>query len=323
MAGLTGNLAFFVNMLTLAGIFSLLALGLNLQWGKTGLFNISVAAFWGIGAYTAALITKAPEASTAFGFDLPYLWVPALGIPIPLPPAVIMAALVAGVVSALIAIPTLRLRADYLAIATLGLAEIIRLVLLNEGWLAGGGQGTSVRNPIIALDYTQLILFAAVLITLGVVYWLLETANESPWGRVLTAIREDEDVAKATGKNTFSYKMQAFVLGSMIMGAAGAFTALRINFLVPKQFNPEWTFYIWIAVIVGGSGNNKGAILGGVFLTLLLQVPRFLVDYVPEGLGNVVVNFRLLLIGTVLIVIMTYRPQGLLGDKSLMTSGEN
>lgn len=318
MAGLTGTSAFLVNMLIVASIYSILSLGLNLQWGHTGLFNISVAAFWGVGAYTAALVSKPPGAETAFGLNLPFLWVDVGGIPLPFPAAVIVAALVCGVLAALIGIPTLRLRTDYLAIATLGLAEIIRIILLNETWLGGGGRGLSVDNPITGLDYSQVILLGVSLLVLGLLYWGLEDAVTSPWGRVLRSIREDEMVVKALGKNTFSFKMQSLVIGSMIMGAAGAFTALRINFLVPKQFIPEWTFFIWIAVIVGGSGNNRGALLGGVFLTLLLELPRFIADFVPAGFGNVAANIRLLLIGAALIVIMTYRPQGLLGDESVM-----
>ncbi len=320
MAGITGTPAFLINLLTSATIFAVLALGLNLQWGHTGLFNISVAAFWGVGAYTAALVTLPPSAPTAFGLNLPYLWIDVAGLPVPIPPAVILAALVCGALAVLIGIPTLQLREDYLAIATLGLAEIVRLILLNESWLAGGGQGLSVRNPITGMDYANLILLGTALGLLALTYLVVRRTTASPWGRVLRSIREDEDVAQALGKDSFSYKMQSLVIGSMIMGAAGAFTALRINFLVPTQFVPEWTFYIWIAVIVGGSGSNRGAVLGGVFLTVLLQAPRFLVEFVPQGLGNVVTNFRLLLIGAILIVVMTYRPQGLLGDESLLAA---
>lgn len=322
MAGLTGDLAFLVDMAILAGTFAILALGLNLQWGETGLFNISVAAFWGIGAYTATLVTLPPSAPTAFGLDLPYLWVPIANIPIPVPPAILLAAAVSGIVAAFIGVPTLRLRTDYLAIATLGFAEIIRLILLNEDWLTRGGRGLSVNNPLSGMDYPQVWLLVAVLAALAFVYWLMERGANSPWGRVLNSIREDDAVVEALGKNTFSFKMQAFVIGSMIMGVAGAFTALRINYLVPLQFTPEWTFYIWIAVIVGGSGSNRGALIGGVFLAALLQAPRFLVDFVPSTWGNVVVNFRLLLIGLVLIIIMTYRPQGLLGDERTLMKSE-
>lgn len=320
MAGVTGTAAFLVNVLTFAVIYMLLSLGLNLQWGYTGLFNISIAAFWGIGAYTAALVTQPPSAPTAFALGLPYLWVDVFGVPLPLAPAVLIAALVSGAIALLIAIPTLRLRDDYLAIATLGLAEVIRLVLTNEEWLTMGARGLAVQNPLLGLEYANLGLLGVALIALVVTYWLLERGVRSPWGRVLRAIREDETVAQSAGKDTFSFKTQSFVLGCMVMGVAGTITALQLNFLVPDQFGPRWSFYVYIAVILGGSGSNKGAVLGGLLLAVLLEAPRFLQDFVP--FESVVTNLRLLVIGLLVILVMTYRPWGILGDPQVMTKGE-
>ena len=320
MSGLTGPPAFLVNVLTFAVIYMLLSLGLNLQWGYTGLFNISIAAFWGIGAYTAALVTQPPSAPTAFGLNLPYLWVDVFGVPLPLAPAVLIAALVSGAIALLIAIPTLRLRDDYLAIATLGLAEVIRLVLTNEEWLTMGARGLAVQNPLRGLEYANLGLLGVALVALVVTYWLLERGVRSPWGRVLRAIREDETVAQSAGKDTFSFKTQSFVLGCMVMGVAGTITALQLNFLVPDQFGPRWSFYVYIAVILGGSGSNKGAVLGGLLLAVLLEAPRFLQDFVP--FESVVTNLRLLVIGLLVILVMTYRPWGILGDKQVMTQSE-
>jgi branched-chain amino acid transport system permease protein len=312
LAGLTGLPAFLVNVATFAVVYVVLALGLNLQWGYTGLFNISVAAFWGVGAYTAAIVTKPPSAPTAFGLNLPYLWVDVAGVPLPLAPAVLAGALVAGALGLLVAIPTLRLRDDYLAIATLGLAEVIRLVLTNEEWLTQGARGLSVSNPLLAADYSNVLLLGVALVLLGVTYWLLETGVDSPWGRVLKAIREDEAVAESVGKDAFTRKTQSFVLGSAVMGAAGTVTALQLNFLVPSQFGPRWAFYVYIAVIVGGSGTNRGAVLGGVLLAALLELPRFLRDFVP--FESVVTNLRLFVIGLLVVLVMTYRPWGILGD---------
>lgn len=316
MAGLTGLPAFFVNVATFAVVYVILALGLNLQWGYTGLFNISVAAFWGIGAYTAAIVTKPPSAPTALGLNLPYLWVDVAGVPLPLAPAVLAGALAAGAVGLLIAIPTLRLRDDYLAIATLGLAEVIRLVLTNEEWLTQGARGLTVSNPILGMDYSNVVLLGVALALLGVTYWLLEVGVRSPWGRVLKAVREDQQVAESVGKDTFVYKTQSFVLGSAVMGAAGTITALQLNFLVPSQFGPRWAFYVYIAVIVGGSGRNRGAVLGGLLLAVLLELPSFLRDFVP--FESVVTNLRLLVIGLLVILVMTYRPWGILGDPEAM-----
>jgi branched-chain amino acid transport system permease protein len=315
MAVVTGPAAFLLSLLTTAVIFSVLALGLNLQWGYTGLFNFSVAAFWAIGAYTAAIVTRAPGAETAFGLNLPYLWVDAFGVPVPFPAAVIVAAAVSAVVAVIISIPTLRLRADYLAIATLGLAETIRLIILNERWLTEGGQGMAVQNPITGTALANVTLFALAVLALVLVYAVLVRAIDSPWGRVLKGIREDEDATNALGKNTFRFKMQSFVIGSVIITIGGTLTALQINYLVPQQFNPEWTFFVWIAVLLGGTGSNRGAILGGFVLAFLLEVPRYLNDLIPYG--NVASNSRLLIIGVLIIVIMTFRPQGLLGDEGV------
>lgn len=312
MTGLTGMPALLVNVVTTATIFAILALGLNLQWGYTGLFNFSVAAFWGIGAYVATMFTKAPSADAGLGMNLPYLWITVGGIPIPFPAAIVVAAVVAAVVAVVISIPTLRLREDYLAIATLGLAETVRLVLLNETWLTEGASGTTVPNPIISLDYANLILMVISLLFLGITYWVMVRGINSPWGRVIKGIREDEDATNALGKNPFAFKIQSFVIGSVIMAVAGTLTALQINFLVPKQFNPEWTFFIWIGLLLGGSGNNKGAVLGGLILALLFQVPRYLNQLIPYD--NVASNSRLIIMGVLIILIMTFKPEGVLGD---------
>jgi branched-chain amino acid transport system permease protein len=297
-----------------------LALALNLQWGYTGLFNISVAAFWGIGAYTATVITKPPGDELLFAMGLPFFSATVFGIPLPIPIAILAAGLVAGIVAALISIPTLRLRDDYLAIATLGLAEIIRLVLLNESWLSGGAQGTSVDNPLIKFDFTNLILLSIAATLLVLTYVCLEKSVNSPWGRALRAVRMDDRAAMSLGKNAFSLKFQSMVIGSALMGMAGALIALRINYLVPDQFLPVWTFYIWIAVIIGGSGNNRGALLGAFILTALLELPRFLAEYIPQEFGGLIRNMRLLTIGIILIIIVTYRPGGILGERDF-TSG--
>lgn len=311
-------LAFLVSMVTFSAVYAILALGLNLQWGYTGLFNLSVAAFWGVGAYTATLITKPPAADTAFGFGVPYLWVDVAGIPLPLAPAIVVAAVVSGVVALIIGIPTLGLEEEYLAIASLGFAEIIRLVFVNENWLAGGVLGTSVDSPLSGMEDGSLVLLAVTVVVVGLVYVVLKLLVTSPWGRVLKSIREDETVAEALGKNAFVYKIQSLVIGSMIMGMAGAITALQLNYVSPSQFTAEWTVYIWIAVILGGGGSVRGAVLGGFALTLLLEGTRFLNQLFVGLSSNVLNNVRIMAIGLILIAFIIYRPQGLLGDTTII-----
>jgi len=303
MAGITGPAAFFISVLTAGAIYATLALGLNLQWGYTGLFNFSVAAFWGIGAYTTALWMK-PD-----GVIASFLGPGLTGTLAAIPLAMVTAGLISGIAAALVAVPALQLRADYLAIATLGFAETIRLILLNESWLSGGGSGLLVNSPIAGMDYDGLVRLALSFAILAIVYVVLHRGIESPWGRVLKGIREEEDVTKALGKNTFSFKFQSFVIGSAIMGIAGTLIALHISFLVPGQFNPEWTFFIWIGLLLGGSGSNTGALLGGFLLVVLLNLPR----YVP-AFGGFLTDARLLIMGVFIIVLMTYRPEGVFGD---------
>jgi branched-chain amino acid transport system permease protein len=310
MAGITGPAAFLISILTTGAIYATLSLGLNLQWGYTGLFNFSVAAFWGIGAYTTALLLQ-PDgiAAAVLGPGL-------TGGPVAIPLAIVLSGLISGIAAAIIAVPVLRLRGDYLAIATLGFAETIRLILLNETWLSGGGSGMLVNSPLAGVDYDGLLRLALSTGVLVVVYSVLRRGIDSPWGRVLTGIREDEDATKALGKDTVSFKLQSFVIGSAIMGIAGTLIALQISFLVPGQFNPEWTFFIWIGMLLGGTGSNYGALVGGFMLVALLNIPR----YVPE-FGGVLADARLLVMGVLIIVMMTYKPTGLFGDVNLTEGG--
>jgi ABC-type branched-subunit amino acid transport system permease subunit len=181
--------------------------------------------------------------------------------------------------------------------------------------------GLTVENPLLGRDYGSLLVLIVAITLLAITYWLLHASVHSPWGRILKAIREDEHVAQSSGKDTFTAKTQSFVLGSMIMGVAGTITALQLNFLVPDQFAPRWSFYVYIAVIVGGSGSNRGSLLGGLTLAVLPELPRFLEGLIP--FQNVVTNLRLLVIGLLVVAVMTYRPWGLLGDPHVMTRSDD
>jgi branched-chain amino acid transport system permease protein len=376
------------------GVLAIATLALNLQWGSTGLFNIGIGGFMAVGAYTAAILTTPLSDPPTFlpghlgGFHLPFI----VGI--------LAAMAVAGFLGLLIALPTLRLRADYLAIATIGLAEIIRLYILNaltltSGTFTIGGVPRPDRDITDLIAWftggetieigrvlSNVILFVIIIAVILLVYWVFERSTRSPWGRVLKGIREDEDAAAALGKNTFRYKVQVFVIGSMIMGAAGAlfvswFRVAETN----TSFVPADTFLIWIMLIIGGSGNNKGAILGAflvwglfsltivftgslaslslsigviVFIAAAAGVAGFLIywgyrlaakdkpgpakyAYVFGGVfaamsvlallifsfGDfVALNFsfiRLAAVGAVLIILMMFRPQGILGEERVIS----
>ena len=393
ISGVPVEFAFYV---TFACVYALLALGLNVQWGQTGLFNAGIAAFYAVGAYvTAILITgPAPAIQGVYpghlgGFSLNWLF------------ALPISALFAGGIGLLIALPTLRLRTDYLAIATLGLGEVIRLILLNDAPLTGGTVGIffipKLFGNIPGLPQgTQQVFIAVVGVSVVLlVFGFLWYLGRSPWTRVLKAIREDEDAAEVLGKDTFAFKLQSFVLGCMLMGAAGSVFTVFLVYIEPVQtFAPIVTFTVWAMLMVGGSGNNKGAILGAflfyfidwetsriqialsgttgipsgapifppltalavavlpfVALTAAIIVGATYVPWLrthipltrkrwislglwgvgeailawvlyysfihPDYLSDKIFYFRIMLVGLILILVVVYRPQGLLPEKLL------
>ena len=303
---LTGFLGYVIFFLSLAGIYALLALGLNVQWGYTGMLNIGIAAFFAVGAYTSAILTS-PATAVPGGFGLPI----ALGM--------VAAMVTSGVLAVFIGLITLRLRTDYLAIASIGIAEIVRLFLKNEAWLTNGVRGMAgIPKPLAGLvPGADALLFLAMVVGLILlVYWANERAYRSPWGRVLRAIREKEIAAGAMGKNTLVFRLQAFVFGSSVMGLAGAVYAHFAGFISPEAFDPLFaTFVVWVMLIAGGSGNNRGAILGAVVIWGVWSLTEFLTGMLPADFVTQAAALRIFLIGLLLQVILLSRPQGLLPER--------
>ncbi len=318
--GLTGIFSYLSSFVIQAGIYAIFTLGLNIQWGFTGLFNIGIAGFFAIGAYTSALVTL-PMPS---GVHIHYVQ-QALGLGLPVICGVLAAAVVCGIVAFLVGFPTLRLREDYLAIATIGIAETIRLVFNNERWLANGPQPlTGLPQPfwhdlvdtglISSRDYAYIYL-AIVLVVMILIYLIIEQIIRSPWGRVLRAIREDEPATQMSGKDIFRFKMQALILGAMIMGIGGALWAHYIRSVDPSMFTPLFaTFIMWVMLMLGGSGNNKGAILGAFLVWGIWVGTSFVTAELPAALQSRAPYLRLLLIGILLELVLLFRPQGILGE---------
>lgn len=305
MIDLLGYGAFFLSM---ALTYAIICLGLNVQWGQTGLFNVGVAGFVAIGAYASALLTTPDAPDRLGGFGLPIFagW--------------IGAALAAGLASLLVGALTVRLRADYLAIATFGVAVMVQLGLLNLQFLTGGPFGIGfIPRPFAAAAGTP-ALFAALNLALLVavvatLYLGLERLLRSPWGRVLRAIREDETAARALGKNADRFRLQAFALGGAIMGLAGAAQAHFIGFIAPENYQPMLTFQVWAMLIAGGSGNNRGAILGAIVVWGLwaFSAPAIAALFPPDEQARAAA-LRIVLIGIGLCAILLLRPRGLLGE---------
>ncbi|ARV57316.1 branched-chain amino acid ABC transporter permease [Nostocales cyanobacterium HT-58-2] len=366
-----------------SSILALFGLGLNLQWGFTGLINFGHVAFMTLGAYTTVLLSLK-------------------GVPLLL--SALIGAVIAALLGLAIGFSTLRLREDYLAIVTIGVGELIRLVVNNQDlpvgneWRSGAFGVQSYPIPLATLVpniFTKLLLIGVLtflagvtlwqlwrwirvsqvsniansskkvgskqefisrliigvllalltvaiyisgvialynynptgglmllsLVALAFVFWRLEILVRSPWGRVLKAIREDEEVPKALGKNVFWYKIQALMLGGAIAGVAGAFIAWQLSAIYPNNFEPIETFNAWIIVILGGSGNNLGTILGAVLYFIYYEGTRNLDKIIPldsDRLGAL----RIMIIGLLLMVLMIWRPQGILGKKEELTLGK-
>jgi len=318
-----------------ACLYAILTLGLNVQWGLTGLFNIGVAAFFAVGAFTSALITKPMPTGLAaeyikqlFGWNLPF------------PFGVLGAIVVCGVIALLIGLLTLRLREDYLAIATIGISESLRLVFQNERWLANGPQPLAgIPKPLFCLvedppcpwlpgllkellapldsRHYDVILLVFLVLSLMVLFWLLQRVTQSPWGRVLRAIREDEAATSAFGKNVFAFKVQAFVLGACVMGIGGALFTASVSTIDFGLFHPmSYTFMVWVMLMAGGSGNHKGAVFGTFAIWAIWMGTTFLSDkLVPFEFKTQVFYVRYLLVGVLLLAILLFRPQGILPEE--------
>ncbi len=283
-----------------AAIFALFSLGLNLQWGFAGLVNFGHVAFMSVGAYTTVLLSLN-------------------GVPLPI--AFLSAVAIAGLLGLLIGSTTLKLREDYLGIVTIGAAEIIQIFIKNDKWLIKDAIMGLQDFPLpfvnlVPRQYYSFVLLALLIFVTGFVYWGLDRLVRSPWGRVLKAIREDEEVAKALGKNVFWYKLQAFAIGGAIGGMSGAFYAWNLTVIHPSSFNSLVTFQAWTIVTIGGTGNNLGVLLGAMIFELYNALPRFLPKELNTDGSEAI---KLMLIGFTLILLMMWRPQGILGDKKELT----
>ena len=275
---------YYVDIMTLTGMYIVLALGLNIVVGQAGLLNLGYVAFYAIGAYTYAIL------STTIGLSF---W-----------SGLIAGGLVAALFAVLLGMPILRLRGDYFAIVTLGLGEITRIVLNNWSALTGGPNGISkIGRPMIAgyelhrtLDFYYLIL-VIVIITVFALHRLIA----SRIGRAWIAIREDEIAAEAMGVNTFQLKLLAFVLASALAGVVGVFFSAKMAFVSPESFTFFESVLILCMVVLGGMGSIAGIILGALLLVMLPEIFRDFQDY------------RMLAFGIALVLMMVFRPQGLLG----------
>jgi branched-chain amino acid transport system permease protein len=290
---------YLIAMAVSAGIYALMALGVNVMWGFAGMVNLGLVGFFAVGAYVSALTT------TKLG------WSMASGM--------VSAALLAAAVGVVVSLVTVRLRGDYLAIVTLGFAETIRIVASNAIGLTNGTDGISgIPGPYrgaLSPEAINLLYLGIVAVIVGIAYIAAERLRASPFGRVLRAIRDDEQVAAVAGKHVALFKVKAFAMGSAALGLAGALYAHYTSYIAPDIFVPLFTLYIKLALLAGGLGNNRGAILGAVAVVFLLESSRFVIPLMPGVTPVQGAALREFLVAALLIVMLRYRPSGLIPEK--------
>ena len=289
---------YFLDFVVLAGIFAILALSLNLEFGFAGLANFGKVAFFLTGAYTYALLSQ-------------------IGIPFYL--CLIIGALIAAVFGLLVALPTLRLRLDYLAIVVLTFGEILRMIVKAEN--IGGFRGMVDVSPIFPWMGSPLIYrlenIGLIGLCLLICFVVAQLMANSPYGRVMRAVREDEMAAEALGKDRAKYKAQIFMIGSAMAGLAGGLYAQYIQFISPGMFLPMVTFTVWIMVLLGGPANNWGVLLGAGLIELFDRGANMAKDYLTLPIDPS--NLQYILFGALIILVLLYRPQGLLKERGVKT----
>jgi branched-chain amino acid transport system permease protein len=288
---------YLIAMATFGAIYAILALALNVMWGMAGMVNLGIVGFYAFGAYISALLTVKAHAPVALGF----------------------AAAMAGtaLMSALVTLGIMRLRDDYLAIVTLGFAEVVRIVAENEIWLTRGTDGISgIPQPLkstLGSDFNLAYLIFC-LVILAIVLFILERVRTSPFGRVLRAIREDAQVAAFAGKDVLKFKVKAFAIGGAIAGLAGALYAHYTSYIVPEIYVPLLTIYIFLALTAGGIGNNFGAVIGAFVVVFCLESTRFLIGVIPWLSAEQLAALREFLVGLGLLLVLFFRPRGLMPE---------
>ena len=316
---------FWIGVFVLAGIYGIFTLGLQINVGYTGVLNFGQAGFQALGAYAAVILNV--EVGLNFWLSIP------------------LAVLITMIAGLIIGLPSLRLRSDYLAIATIAFSEVIRITAQNARGLTGGNQGTisleldngtffnqtwldvsdwmsrNLFDPIglSGSDFINLPLLVVVWALLTVLAFVLARLVRSPWGRVLRAVREDEDAARALGKNAFSYKLQSLAIAAGLGALSGVFLVLYQSSVSQEAFEPIWTFIGYTVLVLGGLASFPGVLVGSVIFWFLYEGLRSL-DLPLSSDKDAALRF--IVVGVILIGLMALRPQGALGKKEEMVLGD-
>ena len=308
----SGILNWGVGFLSDMAIFAILALALNFQWGYLGIFNVGIVAFFMVGAYVSALLTVGPPGdfeSYVGGFDLP------------VPIGWIGGALAAGLLGLIVGLPALRLRKDFLAIITIGLATILRSVATTVDGLVNRSSGIHAiprlfGDLVDGSDYRWVLLGISG-VALAAVFLVFRMLLASPYGRVLRAVRDNEEAAEAYGKHPFFLRMQVFIVGGIVMGFAGALWGHNVRAISPLGFTDLLgTFLVWAMVMTGGSGNNKGVVFGAFIVGFLWFGISLFQGSLPAFIESNAFQIRQFMTGLLIVLFLLFRPQGLIPESS-------
>jgi branched-chain amino acid transport system permease protein len=305
----TGLFFYLISVLIAGGIYAVLCLALNIQWGMGGLFNAGIAGFFAVGAYSSAILTTEASEKHLGGFGLPVI------------AGLLGAALLAGLTGWAVARICVRLKSDYLAMASIGIAEILRLVIVNESWLTNGSLGISgIPRPFgswLPGRGGDVVFMVFVWAFVLLAYIINERLHDSPWGRSLRAIRDNEVSAAAVGRDVERFRVQTFVIGCAIMGVAGGLSAHYFRFLSPSATEPLLvTFLVWVMLMAGGSGNSRGAIVGGLGIWMLWSATEILTNRLPPEWITRSSYIRMLLVGLLLQFVLQRFRAGLIPEES-------
>lgn len=296
---------YYLRILAVMGINIILTVSLNLTNGFAGDFSLGHAAFMSIGAYTAALLTL-PATTKQFSFDGLPPWLQTLNLPFLV--ATVVGGLLAAVVAIIVGVPVLRLRGHYLAVATLGLMVIVRVVANNWQGVTRGARGINGLPQLTNIWWA----YGWALLTVYVTWRLVN----SPYGRAMIAIREDELAAACRGVRVFRTRLLAFTVGAFFAGAAGSLWAHQITAITPSSFSFLITFNVVVMLVVGGMGSISGSVLGAVLMTLVPEGLRRVETLLAAG-GNPLYGLSQIVVAVVVTLIMIYRRQGLLGGTEI------
>ncbi|MFC1565133.1 branched-chain amino acid ABC transporter permease [candidate division KSB1 bacterium] len=286
---------YIFHILIFIGLYIILSISLNLLIGYTGILSIAHAAFYGIGAYTAALLSLNYQASFFI--------------------VLFVSILVSAIIGLIVGLPSIRIKDDYFAIASFGFQVIIFHILNNWVSFTGGPMGLpgipnlSIFGVVINSNFKFLMLTYFFVIS---IFLITNRISKSPVGRILKALREDEILVQSQGKNVASFKIKIFIISSCIASISGILFAHYITFIDPSSFTVMESIYIISIVIIGGTGNLKGSILGAIILVLMSELLRFV------GLpSSVAANSKQIIYGLLLISFILWRPQGLKGEYNI------